>query len=55
MNKFRQWYMRNATEITWFLTGWLSLSLLQDFGHGNWFGVLLNAGLIWVNLALNRR
>ena len=55
MNRFRQWYFRNATEITWFLIGWLSLALLEDFGRGNWLGVLLDAGLIWLNLALNRR
>ena len=55
MNQFRQWYWRNATEITWFLTGWLSLCLLEDLGRGNWLGVAWDGGLIALNLIVNHR
>jgi len=55
MDKFRQWYLTNQVEITWFLIGWLSLSALHDFARGEWPSLLLDVGLIWLNLALNRR
>jgi hypothetical protein len=55
MNKFRQWYWRNSTEITWFLMGWLAMCLLEDFARGNWIGVVWDAALICLNLAVNNR
>jgi len=55
MNKFRQWYLTNQTEITWFLIGWLALAALHDFGRGDWAGLVLDLVLIWINFALNRR
>jgi hypothetical protein len=54
MNSFRQWYLKNQTEITWFLIGFLTLSGLQDLGHGNYVGALVSFGLVWLNYALNR-
>jgi hypothetical protein len=55
MDKFRQWYLYNQVEITWFLIGWLALSALYDLGRGAWLSLLVDLGLIWLNLALNRR
>jgi len=54
MEKFRFWYLINQTKITWFLTGWLSLNILNDLSRGDYVGALISAGLIWLNLALTK-
>jgi hypothetical protein len=54
MNKFRQWYLINQTEITWFLIGFLTLSGFQDLNAGNYVGAVLSFGLAWINYALNK-
>jgi hypothetical protein len=54
MNKFRQWYLTNQTEITWFLIGFLTLSGLQDLNVGNYIGALVSFGLVWINYTLNK-
>jgi hypothetical protein len=54
MNQFRQWYLANQKEITWFLIGILTLSGLQDLGNGNYVGALVSFGLVWVNYTLNK-
>jgi hypothetical protein len=48
------WYRNNCVEITWFIIGWLSLDLLQEFSRGNWGGMLLDAVLIALNYHLNK-
>lgn len=54
LNKFRMWYLKNQVQITWFVVGWLSLAFMVDFINGNWLGCVIDAALIWANLALNR-
>jgi lysozyme family protein len=54
MNKFRQWYLTNQTEITWFLIGFLVYAGLQDLNIGNYVGALVSFGLAWINYALNK-
>lgn len=54
-NKFRNWYLDNYTEITWFLIGFLSMDALVQFSHGNWGGALLSAGLAVVNYVFVKR
>jgi hypothetical protein len=49
------WFRRNQNEITWFIIGWLSLSTVDALGRGDWFFVLINSVLIWVNLQLNKQ
>jgi hypothetical protein len=53
MNKFRQWYLTNQKEITWFLIGFLTLAGLQDLNVGNYLGALLSFGLAYINYKLN--
>jgi hypothetical protein len=53
MNSFRQWYLTNQKEITWFLIGVLTLSGLQDLGVGNYLGALVSFGLAYINYKLN--
>lgn len=54
LEKFKFWYLVNQTKITWFIIGWLSLNILFELSHGNYIGALISAGLIWLNLALNK-
>jgi hypothetical protein len=49
LQKFRQWYLRNQTEITWFLIGWLALGGLYDFGRGEY----VSAIVLWALAAIN--
>jgi len=54
MSKFRQWYLKNQVQITWFIVGWLTLAFIVDFSQGDWTGCAIDAGLIWANIALNK-
>lgn len=49
MNKFRQWYSTNQTEITWFLIGVLVWAGLQDLSIGNYIGAAISFGLAYIN------
>lgn len=49
LEKFRQWYLRNQVEITWFLIGWLALGGLYNFGRGDYLGAIV----LWVIALLN--
>jgi hypothetical protein len=53
MNKFRQWYLTNQIEITWFLRGFLVMAGLQDLSVGNYVGALVSFGLAYINYKLN--
>ena len=53
MEKIRQWYMKNHTEITWFLIGVLVLAGFQDLSVGNYIGALISFGLAYINYKLN--
>ena len=55
MNKIKQWYMRNYTEITWFLIGWLTLCGFQDLAKGDYIGTLISWGLVWLNYSLFKK
>jgi hypothetical protein len=55
MNSIVRWYRNNYIEITWFIIGWLSLDLMQEFSRGNLPGVLFDAVLIALNYHLNKR
>lgn len=53
MNAFRQWYLRNAKEITWFLIGFLVMAGLQDLSVGNYVGAAVSFVLAYINYKLN--
>jgi hypothetical protein len=54
MNKFRQWYLTNQKQITWFVVGWLSLSALQNLVKGQYTYALVDVVLISLNVMLNK-
>ena len=53
MNSIRQWYLRNAKEITWFLIGFLVMAGLQDLSIGNYVGASVSFALAFINYKLN--
>jgi hypothetical protein len=55
MNKFREWYLNNATEITWFLIGWLVLAGFEAISRDQYGRALVDFGLAYVNYYFNRR
>ena len=54
MNSFRQWYLKNHTQITWFLIGFLVFAGLQDLRVGDYVGAVISFGLAYINYALNK-
>jgi len=54
MNKVRAFFLRNQKEITWFLIGFLTLSGLQDLGHGDYVGAAINFFLVCINYLVNK-
>ena len=54
MNKFRQWYLKNHIEITWFLIGFLVFAGVQDLSIGNYVGAVISFGLAYINYILNK-
>ena len=55
MNKFRQWYFRNNTEITWFLIGFLTMGGINALGKGNYVDALISFGIAYINYWANKR
>ena len=53
MNSFRQWYLNNQKEITWFLIGFLVMAGFQDLSIGNYVGASVSFILAFINYKLN--
>jgi hypothetical protein len=51
----RQWYLRNYTEITWFLIGFLVMAGLSDLSQGDYTGAVLSFGIAFVNYLFARK
>ena len=54
MDKLRFWFLANQFKIVWFIVGWNSLNALYAFGRGAWLDVVINLGIIWLMLVLNK-
>lgn len=55
LERFRNWYLRNYTELTWFLIGFLCMSGLIDLGRGNYVGAAISFGIAYVNYLFAKR
>lgn len=55
LDNFRLWYLRNHTEITWFLIGFLVMAGFNDLGNDNYTGALISFALAYINYLLSRR
>lgn len=49
LEQFRQWYLRNYTEITWFLIGFLIMAGCAQIGRGEY----VDASISWLLAAVN--
>ena len=49
MSQFRNWYVRNQDAITWFIIGFLSMSLINSLANGNWIWAAVESLIIYAN------
>ena len=52
MNNFKNWYVSNQDEITWFIIGWLTFACIDSFIEGSYGWAAVSAFLIWTNYKL---
>lgn len=55
MNQIKQWYLRNYTEITWFLIGFLTFAGLQDLSRGDYVQAAISFVLVALNWSLAKK
>jgi hypothetical protein len=55
MNSFRQWYLTNQKEITWFLIGFLIAASIQSFSMGKYDDAAFSLLMAFANYYLNKK
>ena len=55
MNNIKLWYFRNQEKISWFITGWLSLSCLSSVSRGDYINAAISFALIGLNVGLSKK
>lgn len=55
MDKFRQWYLSNSTEITWFIIGICTFSGADALARGQYTNAVINFGLAYLNYFMNKK
>lgn len=55
MNKFRQWYMNNDIQITWFIIGMLVTGGIDSLVRGNYGSAAISFAIAYLNYVVNRR
>lgn len=55
LDDFRNWYLRNYTEITWFFIGFLVMAGLVDLGEGNYTGAVISFGIAYINYMFSKK
>ena len=55
LNNFRLWYLRNQTEITWCLIGFLVAAALSSFSRGEYEDAGFSLLMAFANYYLNRK
>lgn len=55
MERIKQWYLTNYTEITWFLIGFLTLAGLQELARGEYFSAAVSFVLVALNYSLSKQ
>ncbi len=55
LERFRMWYLRNYTEISWFLIGFLVMTGLVQAGRGEYLEALLSWAIAVMNYLFVRR
>ena len=49
LKKLLAWHDAHYVQISWFLIGLFVAFGVSDFGHGNYFGAMINFGLAIAN------
>lgn len=52
MNAIRTWYLKNQVQITWFIIGWLGLSMISSLAHGDYVNAAISGAIIALNFVL---
>lgn len=55
MSKFREWYLDNTTEITWFLIGLLTSTGLEALARQDYASSAFSFTLAFINYILNKK
>jgi len=55
MNKFRQWYLDNAVQITWFIIGAMIMSGLIYLASGMFINAFVSFAIAWANWYFGRK
>lgn len=55
LDNFRMWYLRNYTEITWFIIGFLVMSGIVDLGDSNYTSAVISFGIAYINYLFVKR
>ena len=55
LDNFRRWYLRNYTEITWFIIGFLVMAGLIDISTGDYTGAVISFGVAYINYIFSKR
>ena len=55
LENFKRWYLRNYTEITWFLIGFLVMGGIVDLNEGNYTGSIISFGIAYINYLFIKR
>ena len=55
LDNFKNWYIRNYTEIKWFLIGFLVMSGLSDLSDGDYTGTIISFGVAYINYLFVKR
>ena len=55
LEQFRNWYLNNAIEITWFIIGAMIMSGLIYFGQGMYVNAVISFAIAGANWYFNRK
>jgi hypothetical protein len=55
MNKFREWYLKNSTKITWFLIGMLTFTGLDSLARHDYFNAVLSFVIAYINYYFDKK
>jgi hypothetical protein len=55
MNAFRQWYLDNAVQITWFVIGAMIMSGMIYVVNGMYLNAAISFAIAWANWYFNRK
>ena len=55
MNAFRNWYLKNQNEITWFLIGFLIATTMHLFSKGEYEDAAFSLLMAFANYYLNKK